>query len=70
LAVREEQYRLNNKGEPDSQQLFLRLPENLRFSFRIDAKVQGREYTLGTQGRGWEFFLKAMAARHRITPPK
>jgi hypothetical protein len=55
--LREEQYKLNNKGEPDTQQLFLRLPENLRFSFRIDAKVHGREYKLETQGRGWESFL-------------
>jgi hypothetical protein len=68
--LKEEQYRLNSKGEPDSQPLFLRLPENLRFSFRVDAKVHGREYALETSGRGWESFLKAMAARHRITHPK
>jgi hypothetical protein len=68
--LREEQYKLNNKGEPNVQQLFLRLPENLRFSFRIDAKVHGREYKLETQGRGWESFLKAIAVRHRITHPK
>jgi len=68
--LREEQYRLNSKGEPDSQPLFLRLPENLRFSFRVDAKVHGREYKLETSGRGWESFLKALAVRHRITHPK
>jgi hypothetical protein len=68
--LREEQYKLNNKGEPSTQQLFLRLAENLRYSFRIDAKVHGREYKFETQGHEWESFLKAIAIRHRITHPK
>jgi hypothetical protein len=70
VLLKEEQYRLNNKGEPDSQSLFLKLPDNLRFSFRIDAKVHGREYKLETGGQGWESFKMALAVRHRITHPK
>ena len=68
--LREGQYRLNNKGEPEEQQLFLRLPENLRFSFRMEAKAFGREYNLESQGKGWESFLKGIEVRNRITHPK
>jgi hypothetical protein len=68
--LREKQAGLNNKGEPECRPLFLRLPQNLKFSFRMEAKAFKKQYGLQTQGEEWESFLTGIEIRNRITHPK
>ena len=68
--LREEQYDLNNKGAVRTQQKFLKLADNLRFSFRAFAKAFGSSYSLDVSGSGWQSFKNAIDIRNRITHPK
>jgi len=68
--IREEQYELNNKGDVRIRQKFLKLADNLRFSFKLFAKATNSSYELDVGGIGWDSFLKAIAVRNRISYPK
>ncbi len=68
--IREERYELSYKGEVRIRQKFLRLADNLRFSFKLFAKATNSTYELDVGGIGWDSFLKAIAVRNRITHSK
>lgn len=63
-------YDLKANGEVKEQVKYLRLPENVRFTFRVLGKYFGGTYDLGVGGKGWQAFLTAQAVRNRITHPK
>jgi len=68
--LREEQYVLTKTGEVKIQKKFLKLADNLRFSFRAVAKAFRSGYELNVGGSGWESFRKAVDIRNRIVHPK
>ena len=63
-------YDLKANGEVKEQMKYLRLPENVRFTFRVIGKYFGGTYDLAVGGKGWQAFLSAQAVRNRITHPK
>ena len=68
--LREEQYVLANNGEVRVQPKFLRLTDNLRFSFKAFAKAFGSSFELEVSGAGWDAFQRSIIVRNRITHPK
>lgn len=68
--LREEQYVLANNGEVRVQPKFLRLTDNLRFSFKAFAKAFGSSFELEVSGSGWDAFQRSIIVRNRITHPK
>lgn len=66
----EKTYHLKANGEPKDQPKFLRLPDNLKFTFAVIAKYFDRDLKLGVESRSWEDFLQAHTVRNRITHPK
>jgi hypothetical protein len=63
-------YDLNEKGEAREQAKFLKLTDNLRFSFRALAWVLGSDYELDVRGNGWAAFRQAVTIRNRLMHPK
>ena len=63
-------YELKSNGDVKEQVKYLRLPENIRFTFRVLEKYFEGSYNLEVGGRGWQAFLAAQAVRNRITHPK
>jgi hypothetical protein len=70
IVLKEEAYELNNNGEPLVQDKFFRLPENLKFTFRIINKLFNAKIDLNLKGNHWNEFLSAIKVRNRITHPK
>ena len=68
--LQDQTYDLKNNGETSIQTKFLRLPDNLRFTFRVFNRLFGAQVDLGVSGAPWSAFLKALDVRHRITHPK
>jgi len=66
----EETYELKSNGEPKTQTKFLRLPDNLKFTFGLINKLFKTSIDLGVGKKEWDNFLKALEIRHRITHPK
>jgi len=66
----EKTYELKNNGEPKAQSKFLRLPENIRFTFNLLNKLFKGNVSLGVGTENWDQFLQALDMRHRITHPK
>lgn len=63
-------YDLDRNGEPKEQVKFLKLPENVKFTFNIFSKYFGTNLDLGIGSNGWNKFLEAQKVRNRITHPK
>lgn len=63
-------YDLTSSGEPKEQTKFLKLPENVRFTFNILSKYFGIKFDLGVGSTNWNFFLEAQKIRNRIAHPK
>ena len=70
LLLKDRAPELTTKGEVRISQKFLRLSDNLRFSFATAAKAFGSDYQLDVSRDGWQAFLKALETRHRLTHPK
>ena len=66
----EETYELKSNGVPKTQTKFLRLPENIRFTFTLVNRLFGANLNLGIGTQSWNKFLQALNIRHRITHPK
>lgn len=66
----EESYELKNNGEPKVQTKFLRLPDNIKFTFKLINKLFKANIELGVGSKEWINFQKAIEIRHRITHPK
>ena len=63
-------YDLKDNGTPFEQVKFLRLPENVRFAFRIFDQLFSYKIDLGVGTKKWGLFKKTVSVRHRITHPK
>ena len=68
--LREEQYELTQKGEIRVQPKFLKLTDNLLFSFKALAQALGVDFEPDLGGRGWDSFRKAVKVRNRLMHPK
>lgn len=68
--INEETYYLNEKGEARIRDFFPSLKSNLRFAFKILAKVFKSDFELVIENAGFENFQKAIDIRNRITHPK
>lgn len=66
----EEEYYLDNGGVARTSVKFLRLSENLRFTFSILARVYELECEIDVGASGWSDFKQALQIRHRLTHPK
>lgn len=61
---------LSTKGTVRVSQKFLRLSDNVRFSFAAAAKAFGADFQLDVAREGWQAFRNALDVRHRLTHPK
>jgi len=68
--LQDQTYELKQNGELNVQTKFLRLPDNLRFTFRVFNRSFAANVDLGVGAASWDHFLEALAIRHRITHPK
>lgn len=68
--LQDQTYDLKNNGETSTQTNFLRLPDNLRFTFRVFNRLFQAQIDLGVRGAPWDKFLRSLDVRHRITHPK
>lgn len=68
--LKEESYELKNNGEAAISAKFLRLPDNIKFTFRIINKLFRSEIDLKIGKKDWTDFLESLEIRHRITHPK
>lgn len=66
----EETYDLKSNGEPKAQSKFLRLPDNIKFTFKVVNKLFQSNIDLGVGKDEWSKFQCALKIRHRITHPK
>lgn len=63
-------YELKSNGQIKAQAKYLRLPENIRFTFSMLDKYFGIEFDLGVGTPSWDKFLVAQDIRNRITHPR
>ena len=63
-------YDLKSNGRPKEQTKYLKLPENIRFTFDAIGKYFKIDFDLGVDNSGWNNFLEAQKIRNRITHPK
>ena len=63
-------YDLKNNGDISEQKKYLKLPDNIRFTFGLLTKYFKSDCELGVGTRSWDNFLKAQKIRDRITHPK
>lgn len=70
MLLREETYRLDEKGRPKPSVSYLQFPQSLLFTVRVYAKNHGAEFELDTSMKGWQALVIATKARNRITHPK
>ncbi|MEW7987353.1 MAG: hypothetical protein AB2805_16895 [Candidatus Thiodiazotropha sp.] len=63
-------YDLKSNGTPKVQTKYLKLPENLRFTFTVVQKYFQLELDIGVGTVAWDKFLEAQSIRNRITHPK
>lgn len=68
--LKEVSYELKNNGEIGTSAKFLRLPDNIRFTFKTINKLFKSEIDLGIGKKSWNEFLEALEVRNRITHPK
>jgi hypothetical protein len=69
--LNEESYDLDRKGNAIPQKKFLKLEQNIKFSFKAYASLWSADFVLdiGTNPR-WDALLQAIAIRNRITHPR
>jgi hypothetical protein len=68
--LKEESYELKNNGEVSTSPKFLKLADNVKFTFKAINKGFKAEIDLEVGGAKWNYFLQAITIRNRITHPK
>ncbi|MGM7284521.1 hypothetical protein ABRY74_22000 [Pseudomonas guariconensis] len=63
-------YELKENGDIKEQTKFLKLPDNIRFTYKALGKYTKTEFDLGVGTIAWDNFLEALKIRNRITHPK
>ena len=68
--LKEESYELRNNGETSTSSKFLRLPDNIKFTFKTINKLFRSDIDLKIGKKEWTDFLESIEIRNRITHPK
>lgn len=69
--LEENEYYLDNKGEPRKNKKYQKHEYNLKFAFKMYAKSwKIDDYKLETSTQGWQCYKKSLDVRNRITHPK
>lgn len=66
----EETYELKANGDPNTRTKFLRLPDNIRFLFKLINRLFNANIDIGIGTQTWDSLLEAIKIRNRITHPK
>ena len=68
--LEEKLYDLDDKGRAQERGKFIPISSNIKFAFAAIARAYPVNYTLKTDGKGWNAFQAALKTRNRITHPK
>lgn len=68
--LKDESYDLKNNGETATSSKFLRLSDNIKFTFKTINKLFRSEIELKIGKKEWTNFLESIEIRNRITHPK
>ena len=68
--INEESYYLEDNGVAKTKKVYPKFTSNLRFVFRIFARVIESDFMLDVKGEDWKKFKKAVEVRNSITHPK
>ena len=68
--LKEEKYKLDNKGTPKASADFQKLLPNIFFSMRCYAKVHGATFEPDTKNHGYESMQKFVSIRNGLEHPK
>jgi len=68
--LREEQYVLDQKGNPRTKKLRLPMKQNIKFAIHTFAKAFDLAPQLDTESTGWKALVSTIEVRHRLTHPK
>lgn len=68
--AQDEDYEISDSGEVTTRPARLRFLSNLKFAFRLLAKVEGADYQLDISGSGWQALQRALKVRDRLMHPK
>ena len=69
--IKEQNYKIDRKGNAVSQKKFLRLEDNIKFTFKAFAFIYGVDFDLNLDSDPrWNSLLKCISIRNRITHPK
>ena len=70
MLLREERHTINEKGEPQVKESFLRFPESLLFSMRMYVCNHGATFEPDIKHSGWQAMRRAAKVRNLVTHPK
>jgi hypothetical protein len=68
--LKEHSYELKNNGDIKVSAKFLRLPDNIRFVFKLLSRHLQIDLSIDASSKNWSYFLKALDIRNRLTHPK
>jgi hypothetical protein len=68
--LEDKSYDLDDKGRAQERTKFVPISSNIKFAFAALARAYPVNYTLKTDGKGWDAFQAALKTRNRITHPK
>jgi hypothetical protein len=63
-------FNLKNSGVPEEQTKYLKLADNIKFTFNYTLKAFNIESSLGVGTQAWDSFIAAQKIRDRITHPR
>jgi hypothetical protein len=66
----EESFELDDRGEPQVRQLFIKLHRSIRFAFSRYARWSGADFELPVSEDGWRSLVETVRTRNRLTHPK
>ena len=68
--LKEISFELKNNGEIKTSTKFLKLTDNIKFTFSLLNKLFNLEIDLDVGSKNWSYFLETIEIRNRITHPK
>lgn len=68
--LREEDYQLDGRGNAITRTRFLRVADNLLFTWKLFFKGVLPDFAPDLAGDGWRCFLSSLSVRNRITHPR
>jgi hypothetical protein len=68
--LKEETYDLEDNGSTKIQVARIPIKKNIRFAYKMYAKVHGADFELDVGGKGWQSFQAGLKIRDRLMHPK